>query len=416
MSISSYDEWRHAKVGLFLSDENNDIFALTCKHVTQFPDDGKFYVETNSGKMEILGTVLNKSPESLGPTDRKFYYDVDVIKICGQFENSCRNWDPIILSKYNSVSMFNGPRDALFNSNFASLIEGNVSFHNDSKKLERKNENEYTNPLLTITEVVKDRDLNVIANPIKKTSENNGSVEEKSKHILETESVDSHEQILFTSHGNVISEEAKTKVNAYDTCISGRIESRKVHEAERTDLPEYNILLRPYGKDFEPGDSGIVIASENGGGLELVGVLTGAFKSEINNENYITCLLLQKSIEILREVYNKQFVILDTSRLANSKDAWILSGFVIWIKTTDLCVKSPEDIAEVDYNFVEIILNLIDNMKDDDIPPEKLQLEVTNEKLLSKCVSSMKQLKFHEYLCDSPAVACYYSCMRGCSF
>ena len=95
-------------------------------------------------------------------------------------------------------------------------------------------------------------------------------------------------------------------------------------------------------------------------------------------------------------------------------DAVILAGSEIWIKTQLQSVKSPEDIAEIDYQFVEIIHNLIDNMKDDDISTTNLQLEEENEKRLSICGSKMEEID--KSICDSPAVRCYHLCMNGCSF
>ena len=199
-------------------------------------------------------------------------------------------------------------------------------------------------------------------------------------------------------------------------CITGQIESDEVHDSEKADLPDYNFLLQSSGAPFNPGDSGTVIVRENKGAIELIGVVTGSFESEKRGgKDYVACLLLSKGLQLLNSKYNKQFSVLQQSaKVEKFNDDVIFAGSEIWIKITLQSVKSPEDIAEIDYQFVEIIHNLVDNMKDDDISSINLQLEEENEKRLSTCVSKMEDLDGS--LCDSPAVRCYYLCMNGCSF
>ena len=406
MSISSDEEWHHAKVGLFLVDDDGVLYGLTCKHVTAFPNDGKIYVRTQSGAMESIGTVLYLSRELSNKTAGKFQYDVDVFEVESQFKQSCSNLRICSLRKYRSVNFFKDSRNVLFGSPFSSITDGKVS-STEKKSTKSNTKSGYCS--------------------VHHDSVDPNTIGCDTSTIISIESLAVHDPKGISDSNTPLSLkiDLKTSVEGSETenetgsgsCISGQIESEEVHKSESSDLPDYSILLHSCGALFKPGDSGTVIVREKNNTLELLGILTGSYKSESNNENYITCLLLQKGLQILNYKYDKTFHIFHPSKEQRKDNGeLILSGSEIWIKTQLQSVKSPEDIADIDYQFVEIIYNLIDNMKDDDISTKNLQLEEENEKLLSNCVSSMGELKSQESICDSPAVRCYYLCMNGCSF
>ena len=285
------------------------------------------------------------------------------------------------MKSYISVDVFEGRVDSLYGSAFSSLSNGEV--------------------------IPIERNFRRTDHEIKELS--NSLVSEMlSIHIQDSRSGTSEFQVKEDS------------LKAF-TCIAGYIESQSVHEIEKANLPEHSILVRCCKTKFKPGDSGIVIACADEGKLVLVGVLTGLFKSEMTGKSYITCQEFRKGLDTLEETYGKKFFLhhdsnqqLKTSR--SSEGHQIMSGSVILIKAVDVSVKSPEDIAEIDYEFVTVILYLIDNMKDDCMSSRDIEQEMQSEKRLSVCVSARGKLETPENICTSPAVTCYYLCMKGCGF
>ena len=237
MSISSDEEWHYAKDGLFLNDEYDNIYGLTCKHVTLFPTDGKIYVKTHSGAMQSVGHVLNRgeAQELSDKTASQFQCDVDIFKVDSQFKSCCFNLRRRLLRHYRSVEIFKHSREVLFGLPVSSITHGKITVDENDKQSMR-------------------------------------------------------EVFYFTDESEIMNDEGG------GFCITGQIESDEIHETENADLPVYNILLQASGTLFNPGDSGTVIARENERTLELIGIVTGSFKSENRNKNYIICLLLKEGL------------------------------------------------------------------------------------------------------------------------
>lgn len=124
-------ELHYAKLGLFLSDENGDIYALTCKHVTKSASDGKVYVETRTGKKEAFGRLChqNEDQQNILP---EFCDDVDVVRIDNDFQPFCSNYDSRLVDKYKRFTVYGGDIGGLYNSKISSLCNGSVSFQEDS--------------------------------------------------------------------------------------------------------------------------------------------------------------------------------------------------------------------------------------------------------------------------------------------
>ena len=367
---TSSHEWHRAMLGVFLCDENDNIYALTCKHVTQFPSDGNVYIKTGTENMKPFGKLLRYPLSEEGNRLNDFCFDIDIIGVDKSFDKFCYNWKEQLISAYKDITVFNDNAENLYDSKISSLCNGSVAFERDTGR----------------------------------------------------DSIQIHAQYFPCKDNRGLLEDIRPRNDSsHPGCIVGYIQPKERHHSERQGLTPSSFLLRTLQLQFDKGDSGTVIARENDGMLELVGILTGQYESDITKEIYIVCISLGAGIASLEETYRKKLTLYRNFQSSGHDDTGapnicLLSGSVLWIKSPTAWVKDPEDIKEIDYDFVEVVICLIDAMKDDEISAEDLRQEEINEKILSDCVRARENLETREHICNSPAVTCYYFCMKGCNY